>query len=118
MVTTVTSSSEVLMYGWRAAWPLVFLFMLTACYPEYEPEAHGMGDALAHNFVEQVVRPEPNTIAAPPSLDGWRAVGAYERYQADRVIQPSDVTTSQVGGAAPTTGASAGGAAAVGTGTQ
>jgi len=105
------------MRGWALICSSALLVGLAGCYPEYHPEDHGVGDAVVHNVVEQVVDPKPNETIAPPNLDGNRAAAAYTRYQADKVIQPLGESVSGLGGGSG--GAAPGGAgAAVGVAPQ
>jgi len=105
------------MRGWMVVWSSALLLGLAGCYPEYQPENHGVGDSVVHNVAEQVVDPEPNETLAPPNLEGNRAAAAYTRYQADRVVQPLGESISGLGGGA---GAAApgGASAAVGVAPQ
>ena len=105
------------MRGWLIVCSSALLLGLAGCYPEYQPEDHGVGDAVVHNVAEQVVNPEPNETIAPPNLDGNRAAGAYVRYQSDRVIQPLGESISGLGGGGGG-GAPSGGGAAVGVAPQ
>lgn len=106
------------MRSWALIWSLALLLGLTGCYPEYQPENHGVGDAVVHNVVEQVVDPKPNETIAPPNLDGNRAATAYSRYQANKVIQPLGESISGLGGGAGGGAAAGGAGAAVGVAPQ
>jgi len=106
------------MRSWAIIWSSALLLGLTACYPEYQPEDHGMGDAIVHNVAEQVVNPEPDKTIAPTDLNGNRAAEAYSRYQANRVIQPVGASISTLGGGAATGSAPGGSGAAVGVAPQ
>jgi len=103
---------------WAIVWSSALLLGLAGCYPEYQPEDHGMGDAVVHNVVEQVVNPEPDTTTAPTNLEGNRAAAAYTRYQSDRVIQPAEGSISGLAGATGGTAGPAGAGAAVGVAPQ
>jgi hypothetical protein len=111
MANMATSLSEAIMRSWAIIWSSALLLGLTGCYPEYQPEDHGMGDAIVHNVAEQVVNPEPDKTIAPTDLNGNRAAAAYSRYQANRVIQPVGTTITTLGGGAATGAAPSGGAA-------
>lgn len=106
------------MRGWALIWSSALLLGLTGCYPEYQPEEHGVGDSLVHNVVEQVVNPEPNTTLAPTNLEGNRAAAAYIRYQADRTIQPLGQSIGGIGGGGGGAAAPGGAGAAVGVAPQ
>lgn len=99
------------MRSWAIIWSSVLLVGLAGCYPEYQPENHGMGDSVVHNVAEQVVNPQPEMTIAPTNLNGNRAASAYSRYESDRVIQPVGQSISGMGasgsGGAPTGGAGA-----------
>lgn len=106
------------MRSWAIIWSSALLVGLAGCYPEYQPENHGMGDSVVHNVAEQVVNPEPNKTLAPTNLEGNRAAGAYIRYQSDRVIQPVGGTITGLGGGGSTGGTPSGAGAAVGVAPQ
>lgn len=106
------------MRSWVLIWSSALLLGLTGCYPEYQPEAHGVGDALVHNVAEQVVNPEPDSSIRPTDLEGNRAAAAYTRYQADRPLQPVGETTGGVGGGGGGGAAPGGAGAAVGVAPQ
>ena len=103
---------------WAIVGSAALLLGLAGCYPEYQPEDHGMGDSLVHNVAEQVVNPEPDKTIAPTNLEGNRAAAAYTRYQSDRVIQPLGTSISTIGGGTGASGAPSGAGAAVGVAPQ
>jgi hypothetical protein len=90
------------MRGWAIIWSSVLLVGLAGCYPEYQPENHGMGDSIVHNVAEQVVNPQPDMTIAPTNLNGNRAAAAYSRYQSDRVIRPLATSIGGIGGGGAT----------------
>ena len=106
------------MRSWAIIWSSALLLGLTGCYPEYQPEDHGMGDSLVHNVAEQVINPEPDSSIAPTNLEGNRAAAAYSRYQADRVLQPIGASIGSVGGGGTGAAAPTGAGAAVGVAPQ
>lgn len=106
------------MRGWFVVWSSALLLGLVGCYPEYQPENHGVGDAVVHNVVEQVVDPKPNETIAPPNLEGNRAAAAYSRYQSGKVIQPVGESVSGLGGGSGGGAAAGGAGAAVGVAPQ
>lgn len=103
---------------WTIIWSSALILGLAGCYPEYQPEDHGMGDSIVHNVAEQVVNPEPDKSIAPTNLEGNRAAASYSRYQSDRVIQPVGETISNIGGGTGAGAAPGGAGAAVGVAPQ
>jgi len=106
------------MRGWTIVLSSALLVGLAGCYPEYQPENHGVGDSIVHNVAEQVVNPEPDKTIAPTELNGNRAAAAYSRYQAGRVIQPVGGSISNLGGGGGGGAQSGGSGAAVGVAPQ
>lgn len=106
------------MRSWSIVWSAGLLLVLAGCYPEYQPEAHGVGDSIVHNVAEQVVNPEPNKTTLPTNLEGNRAAAAYTRYQSDRVIQPVGASISSLGGGTGAAATPSGTGAAVGVAPQ
>jgi hypothetical protein len=107
-----TSLSEATMRRWTIVWSSALLLGLAGCYPEYQPENHGIGDSVVQNVAEQVINPEPNKTIWPTDLDGSRAVAAYSRYQAGRVIPPIVESISSLGGSMGGAASGAAGASA------
>lgn len=106
------------MRGWAIILSSGLLVGLAGCYPEYQPEDHGMGDSVVHNVAEQVVNPEPDKSIAPTDLNGNRATESYTRYQADRVTQPVAESAGGVGGGGAGAAPAGGAGAAVGVAPQ
>lgn len=57
----------------------------------------GFGNAVEHDIAVQIVNPEPGPVTGAPSLDGRRAVDAFERYREGDVIHPPAYGISRLG---------------------
>jgi hypothetical protein len=62
-----------------------------------EPE-ETYGAAVRHNIAVQTVNPDPQNKLTPPAHDAARAAKSMERYKTDKVKQPVEIRTSDVGG--------------------
>ncbi len=70
---------------------------LLACMPVAtpKPEAH-FGEAVTHNIAVQTVNPNAPKDKGPIAYDATRQSVAQGRYQADKVKEPADMSTSKV----------------------
>lgn len=82
----------------RLALPALALTVAAGCTPPTpEPIATPFGEAVRKNIIVQVVNPEgPPPLAQDPGFDGSRAALMQRRYQADKVEEPRELTTSTV----------------------
>ena len=56
------------------------------------------GNAVQNNMAVQIINPIPPAETVAPDYNGRRAVGAVERYRADRVTPPATTTITTLGG--------------------
>jgi hypothetical protein len=92
---------------------ILFASAIAGCEEQQQRErvpAFGpaFGNAVQNNMAVQIINPVPPAETVAPDYNGRRAVGALERYRADRVTPPATTTITTLGGGG---GASTGGGA-------
>jgi hypothetical protein len=72
---------------------------LVACEspPSMQDFNHSFGEAINQNIAQQIVNPEPEDAAYPPTFDGARTDIEMQRYRNDKVKQPGPLRTSGIG---------------------
>lgn len=75
---------------------LVTLVALAGCKQAGAPDPH-FGEAVNHNILVQTVNPNAPLDNGPIAFDGQRQSLAQTRYQTGQVIEPKDMSTSEVG---------------------
>ncbi len=74
--------------------PLALLFAVAACQ-HLEPLGRDYGNAVTHNLSVHVIDPAPNLEGKEiPDMEGTRAAGAMERYDAGTEIEPESIETT------------------------
>ena len=77
--------------------PFALLFAVAACAQWQNKETLGRdyGNSVNHNMSVHVIDPAPNLEGKEiPDMEGTRASGAMERYNAGTVIAPETIDTT------------------------
>jgi hypothetical protein len=83
--------------------PLLLLpaLLLGACATDPNPfaptTAETFGEAVRHNMAVQIIDPEPEDLALPPT-DGDRTLLMTGRYKTDKVKKPEETTIGPLSG--------------------